>query len=271
MSSARRILCLCVGSKILSSLLTGIIPLALNGKVEKSVLQAIDHVFEVSLLVSTVLLSSYFACFSHMSRRVVIFSSFLCCVTTCFLSCGIIPEGILMYILMLGITASLFLMSLFASAISLENNVAVSRFKLIATVITQLYHVLVLYFEIFGNPVVLCFISILGFVVFIFGAFGTNSVTAKKNHDDVDISKTIGLHTAGTLLFFMCVGLNGEQLLDAKLKVSLKNVMWEEGRKAPIAMHHLITAGARLVAFSSDTRDPFKSICIWAVCQMVIS
>lgn len=111
-------------------------------------------------------------------------------------------------------------------------------------------------------------------------AVGCGALAARVHTSgaQVDEAATEALPTvswAAGLVFLAVatVGLNGEQILDAQLKLSLKSAA-ALGRVAPLALHHALTLGARVAAYASSASrlsamEPLALLALWTGAQAV--
>jgi hypothetical protein len=102
----------------------------------------------------------------------------------------------------------------------------------------------------------------------------------------------VSVYSAVVFLIIAVVGLNGEQILDASFKLSLRSahlgslagnsfnfvfkILFRQtitktlaGRRGPMILQHLVTAFARFVAFKTSSFSHFTLIVFWGVSQLV--
>jgi hypothetical protein len=178
--------------------------------------------------------------------------------------------------LLVGYTSCLYLLGVALSIWSLQMKQPLSRFKLIATVFSQLLHVVAIITTL-SNAILLGLIALaVGLVL--------NGISKKKKSKSVtlelggrqreDVEKGEDAEVSGVSLAafvgfipVLICGLNGEQILDARLKLSLRKSHLD-GDKNPIILHHCITAMSRLFAFQSSASNVQQMALIWGATQL---
>ena len=176
---------------------------------------------------------------------------------------------------------ALLLVSQHAAASALRSGQPLSRARLIGTAIAQLLVVLVLLVPAFSSPVVVCAIAMAGCAMTTFGAVDQEETTTNEKQDAAKVenvsateekktSDLLSVSVASALAFLIIavVGLNGEQILDASFKLSLRSAHLV-GRKGPLVVHHLITAFARFVAFKTSSISHVTLIVLWGAAQLL--
>jgi hypothetical protein len=167
----------------------------------------------------------------------------------------------------------LFLLSNIATAWSVSTTLPVSRYRALGTAFIQILHLLVLFVpHMFAETSTLVVIAVASCAICLWGVLKYNTLELYKEGTHVEEKFTHGVSGASAIAFILAcvIGLNGEQILDASLKLNLKNAHWE-GDRNPIALNHLITAGSRFLAFgmSSDFVEPSKLMSVWLIAQIL--
>lgn len=260
-----------IGNKLLSGLISGIIPLSFVSKgYGARFVEDFEYSFEMTSAIVIFFSSFYFFFRQRISEKFTVMSLLFVLFVTMLFAFDVIPEPFTLKALLFGCNIGLLSVSNFALALSLRSNIPLTRYKLLATVCVQVLHLLVLFFDFFSRGIVLSAIAVVSFALIFWGTRhkGASSLSTKSlDDDDVEFKKAVTLQTAAAFLLICIVGLNGEQMIDASLKLSLKKLHWE-GNKGPIAVHHAVTAVARLIAFGSPL-GPKSAICIWGIVQLL--
>lgn len=166
----------------------------------------------------------------------------------------------------------LFFVNNYASALSVASAVPLSRPRLLGTVMTQLFHLGVLFFPTLASPWALLALVALPIVAMVvsFQMISSNSSSSSSSSSSSVPSYSVALSASLIWIAVCAVGLNGEQILDASLKISLR-ASHVDGQRGPMAMHHAITALSRLLAFgSSSSSIPTRYLGLgWAAAQLL--
>lgn len=178
-----------------------------------------------------------------------------------------------LFSLFVGCHISLFLLANIATAWSVSTTLPLSRFRALGTAAIQLIHLLVLFVpDIFATSASLFVISSLGCATCLWGVLRYKSLELYRKDSHIEERFTHGVSTAAAISFLLAcvIGLNGEQILDASLKLNLRAAHWE-GDRYPIALNHLITASSRLLAFgmSSGISNTVTLMGIWVATQVL--
>jgi hypothetical protein len=265
-----------VGSKLSSSFLSGLMPAVLAERGATEFVAGWDSSWELAgaaslgLIVLPMIFPAHLS-FSSSSSWIVrdasvallLVSLALVVVPTSALVSSLLPY--LFFVCHL----ALFLMAQFASAAALKSGVPLSRHRLLGTVVSQLLVVLFLLIPSLSTPVVLFAVALVGCFLVTLGAVdpeGTTKATEESTGGQDYLR--VSLASAVAFLVIAAIGLNGEQILDASFKLSLRSAQLA-GRKGPIVLQHLITAFARFAAFKSGTISHGVLIVLWGVVQLV--
>lgn len=167
----------------------------------------------------------------------------------------------------------LFLLTNIATAWSVSTTLPLSRYRALGTALVQLVHLLVLFVpHIFATNASLLVIVTIASAICLWGVMRYKSLHLYHKGSHIETRFTHGVSLASSITFILAcvIGLNGEQILDASLKINLRTAHWE-GDKYPIALNHLITASSRLLAFgmSSSISNPVSLMGIWTTTQIL--
>eukprot|EP01127_Copromyxa_protea_P019118 TRINITY_DN6126_c0_g5_i1.p1 TRINITY_DN6126_c0_g5~~TRINITY_DN6126_c0_g5_i1.p1 ORF type:complete len:428 (+),score=52.97 TRINITY_DN6126_c0_g5_i1:534-1817(+) len=168
---------------------------------------------------------------------------------------------------------ALFLLANIATAWSVSTTFPLSRYKALGTALIQLLHLGVLFLpHIFASTPALLVILFFSTLICLWGVMTCPTLDPQKEGDDTENKLVHGVSLASAISFILVcfVGLNGEQILDASLKLKLRVAHWG-GDRGPIALNHVLTATSRVFAFgmSSENYSPSVLMGIWATTQLL--
>lgn len=150
--------------------------------------------------------------------------------------------------------AGLFYLHRIAVAVSVAEGTGLARVKLLGTCGGQAIQLAVLFLPALTTLVpLLAFLCIACGLIY-WGVTHELSDLHQKSRATVSMvakeakQRHVGIAVASLFALIAFLGLGGEQILDARLKLSLRTAQ-SLGAVAPMAIHHAVTIGARLAAY----------------------